>query len=132
VNDKPHIEYYNMGQWPLFVGFTTSEKAFKREMKRLQVSIPFIPNERSTAAAHYLERGGDLTVIITMRPCKGKPVEQIAGLLAHEAVHVAQQLWENIGESKPGREAEAYLVQMITQCCLQDALKTNRVRKEAP
>lgn len=133
MTDKAHINYFNMGPWPVYVGFTTSEKAFKREMKRLKVDgVPFIMNDHSNASAHYLTHEGDLTVIITMQPVGDRPVEQVAGLIAHEAVHVAQELWDNIGERNPGREAEAYLVQMITQCCLQDALKTGRSRKEAP
>ena len=35
-------------------------------------------------------------------------------------------------EDQPGKEAEAYFVQMITQCCLQVALDTGRERKETP
>lgn len=129
------VEYYGMGQWPIFVGFTTSRKAFKREMKRLSVSPcpEFLVNDRSNAATHFFTHEGQTTCIITMnKPEANRPVEQVAGMIAHEAVHVAQELWENVGEREPGKEAEAYLVQMITQCCLQDALETGRSRKEAP
>lgn len=132
--DEPCIAYFGMGPWPIYVGFTDSPKAFRKEMKRLKVANPpeFILNSHSNATAHTLEFEGSLTTIITMEPAKGKPVEQVAALIAHEAVHVAQQLWEHIGEDRPGREAEAYLVQMVTQCCLEVALATGRERKEQP
>lgn len=131
---EPHISYYGMGPWPMYLGFTTSPKAFKREMKRLAVEdhSPFVANDHSNATTHHLMHGGMLTCIITLRGHKAFNVEQVAALIAHEATHVAQQLWESIGEREPGREAEAYLVQMITQCCLQDALGTGRERKERP
>jgi len=131
---EPHISYYGMGQWPIYVGFTKSPKAFRKEMKRLKVSNPpsFLANDHSNAATHFLVHEGKTTCIITMHPPGDRPIEQVAGIIAHEAVHVAQELWDNIGEREPGKEAEAYLVQMITQCCLQDALDTGRCRKEAP
>lgn len=135
MSDDPAIEYFNMGPWPIYVGFTTSRKAFRKEMKRLNV-VPapdFIANDHSHATAHYFTApNGGLTCIITMEKPGKRPIEQIAGLIAHEAVHVAQQLWENIGEAKPGDEAEAYLVQMITQCCLQTAFATGRQRRSTP
>jgi len=134
MTDAPCIAYYGMGQWPIYVGFTQSPKAFRKEMKRLAISNPpeFLGSTHANATTHVLERNGTLTCIITFGKTKGRPVEQIAGLIAHEAVHVAQELWAAIGEHKPGAEAEAYLVQMITQCCLQDALDTGRERKEYP
>ncbi|WP_088183957.1 hypothetical protein [Sphingobium sp. Z007] len=135
MSDEPHITYYGMGAWPIYVGFTTSEKAFKKEMKRLNVSPPpnFLGSATANATTHMLEKGDALTCVITMqKPGKERPVEQLAGLLAHEAVHVAQALWRSIGERDPGDEAEAYLVQMITQCCMQDALGTGRCRSERP
>lgn len=135
MSDEPHITYFNMGQWPLFVGFTTSKKAFTKEIKRLAVPrpVPFMGSGLASATTHYFVKDGTTTCIITMAKFgKKKPVEQIAGLIAHEAVHVAQELWCAIGEKEPGREAEAYLVQMITQCCLQEALDTGRCQKGAP
>lgn len=135
MSDRPEISYYSMGAWPFYVGFTMSPKAFKKEMKRLAIDDPpsFLGSTHANATTHILEKGGTLTCIITMeKQGKDRPIEQIAGLLAHEAVHVVQELWHNIGERSPGSEAEAYLVQMITQCCLQDALGTGRVRSSYP
>lgn len=38
----------------------------------------------------------------------------IAGICAHEAVHVWQYIKEHIGEESPGMEQEAYAIQAIT------------------
>lgn len=133
--DAPCIDYFSMGPWPIYVGFTMSAKAFRKEMRRLEINPapPMVSNSHSNATTHFLTAPDNgLTAIIAMPKPKGRSPEQIAGLLAHEAVHVAQELWENIGERRPGAEAEAYFVQMITQCCLQIALDTGRTRKEAP
>jgi len=131
---EPHITYFNMGPWPIYVGFTQSKKAFAKEMKRLGIAgNPFIANDHSTATMHTLESASDhgLTCIIAMRKMKASP-EQVAALIAHEAVHIAQRLWANIGETKPGWEAEAYLVQMIVQCCLQEINKSGLERATSP
>lgn len=133
MTDEPHIPYFNMGQWPLFVGFTTSRKAFAREVKRLgNPTVKFLASDHSSATMHTFVEDGSTVCIIAMEKPAGRSNEQVAGMIAHEAVHVAQELWARIGEREPGREAEAYLVQMIVQCCLQEAWKTGRVRKDRP
>lgn len=134
MTDEPAITYFNMGPWPLYVGFTTSRRAFRAEMKRLKINepTPFHASTKANATAHNFVKDGETTVIITMDKPGKRSVEQVAGLIAHEAVHVAQSLWRDIGEESPGREAEAYLVQQITQCCLQEALKTGRTQKVNP
>lgn len=132
---EAHIEYFGMGPWPIYVGFTTSRKAFKKEMTRLKITPcpDFVTSSHANATTHFLTSPDNgLTAIIAMQKPVGRSPEQIAGLVAHEAVHVAQSLWENIGERTPGHEAEAYLVQMITQCCLQQVMKTGRVRRTEP
>lgn len=132
--DEPHIAYFNMGPWPFYCGFTTSKKAFAKEMERLGVDPvpPFFGAAHANATVHYLEKDGCPTMIVTMVKPGKRSTEQVAGLLAHEATHVVQELWAQLGEREPGREAEAYLVQMIVQCCLQIVYKTGRVRKSEP
>lgn len=135
MSDEPAITYFGMGPWPLYVGFTTSRKAFRNETSRLGMkNVKFHGGDNSMAAAttHYFTYEGARTFIITMDKPGKRSVEQVAGLIAHEAIHIAQHLWEAIGEENPGREAEAYLVQQITQCCLQEALKTGRTQKVEP
>jgi preprotein translocase subunit Sec63 len=130
---EPHIQYFDMGPWPVYLGFTKSKKAFAKEMKRLDVSgVEFLATDHSSATTHMLRAGGVQTYIIAMGSTKGRSIQQIASLIAHEAAHVAQDMWEQLGEKSPGKEAEAYLIQHIVQCILQVALKTRRKRKVAP
>lgn len=108
-----------MGPWPVYVGFTTNPKTFKREMKRLGVkNNPMIKNDHSDATTHYLtNKEGKLCCIIALRkPKKRHSKEQIAAIIAHEATHVVQQMQENLGSL--GIEAEAYIIQYIVQSCL--------------
>ena len=42
--------------------------------------------------------------------------EQQLALLCHEAVHIAQDYFERIGEDKPAMEEQAYVIQSIFQC----------------
>lgn len=125
MNDEPHITYFNMGPWPIYVGFTKCPEAFSKEMARLKIDDINFVNSGANATMHAFRKGGggDLTCIITLAT-SGKNRACVAALIAHEAVHVAQELWDSIGEHNPGREAESYLIQMITQCCLEELWKT--------
>jgi hypothetical protein len=115
------------------VGFTTSDDAFQREMKRLKVREPggYI-NPNANATTHYLTgSNGDRTTIVCIEPpSKKRSKEQYAALVAHEATHVVQDMRERLGDL--GHEAEAYLVQQIVQEGLQKAWKTNRVTRRKP
>jgi len=113
------VHYFHMGAYPVYLGFCTDPAAFAKEVKRLKVDAdtPFLVRASAKATLHAFERKGELNFIVCMDP-KGITQEQIAALLAHEAVHAAQMLWEHIGETRPGEEAEAYLVQYIVQRCL--------------
>lgn len=46
---------------------------------------------------------------------KKRPIEQVYGLIVHEAVHVWQRIVEHIGEHKPSDEFMAYGIQTIAQ-----------------
>jgi hypothetical protein len=132
--DRPCIEYLPLGPYPGYVGFTTSPRAFQRELRRLKIreSVSFV-NAGAGATTHFLERDGQTTTIIAIPPpSKDRPFEQYAGLVAHEAMHAVQEIWRGMGEKEPGDECEAYLLQMIVQSCLQVAYKTGRERRLAP
>lgn len=127
------VHYINTGPWPGYIGFTTSADAFAREMRRLKVKEPnnFTKNERSNAATHFFSNHGASLAIICMEPfSRRRSKEQYAALLAHEAVHVIQEMRSNLGEL--GSEAEAYLVQQIVQEGLQRAWATGRTTRKVP
>jgi hypothetical protein len=130
---EPHIDYCHMGPWPIYVGFTTSKKAFAKEMKRLDLGkVDFLARSSANATTHHLHAEDGAPCCVITLDKTGGAIEQIASMIAHEAVHVAQYAFEQFGEENPGRESEAYFVQHIVQFCLQIALDTGRVRKSAP
>jgi hypothetical protein len=141
-DDKPHIEYINMGPWPLYVGFTTCEKSFKKEMARLCPSeeVAFLGSAHANATAHYFTKPGELlTVIVAMEPkVKRRSVESYAGLIAHEVCHIIQQMRDQLISDRStcteglGIEAEAYLQQYLTQEMLAIALDTGRRNRVRP
>lgn len=137
----PYVEYFHMGPWHIFVGFTTSPFDFEREMARLGIEgekfVGGAGTNHAAATTHMLEhpKFSHMVCIITLADSHKHSIAQVAALLAHEATHVAQALWRYIGERQPGEEAEAYLVQYVTQCCLNAVLtarKAKRKRKAKP
>lgn len=137
-DDEPHIYYMNLGPWPYFVGFTMSPKELRKEFKRLDIAgdHPFIANEQSHASTHFLRfKGGAACAIIAMpKPKKmGRSRECYAALIAHEAMHVVQDMQRELAQGASlGQEAEAYLIQQIVQECLQRAYKTGLVIAREP
>lgn len=126
------VRYFNTGPWPFYIGFTTCPDAFAREMRRLKIKEPVRAlNERAAATTHFLfNHDTSMAIVVMPRATRGKSKEQYAALLAHEAVHVAQEMRERLGDL--GHEGEAYLVQQIVQEGLQLAWATNRVVRKEP
>lgn len=128
----PKVHYLHPGPFPVHIGFTTDERAFNREVRRLGIEgdVPFLASEIASATTHYFRNShGSLCCIITMPPYgDDKSREQYAALLAHEALHVVQQMRELNAGDPFDRETEAYLLQMIVQDCLQIAWGSNNVR----
>lgn len=129
------VEYLHPGQWPVHIGFTTSETAFNEEMNRLKIPGDTRPSfVTSDAAMHTFERNGSLLFIICMKPTgRRHSKEQVASLVAHEAIHVVQHMERELYVN--GRfddENAAYLLQHIVQHCLQHMWNTKRERSVEP
>lgn len=104
-------------QAPFYYGLCTTEKGFLREVKRLKVPSPpnWVLNEWSDATTHFLELDGKVSAIVCIRNFEGKPVEQVYGLLVHEASHIWQEIKRLMGEGSPSAEFEAYSIQRVSQ-----------------
>lgn len=130
------MHYIHTGPWPVFVGFTTSEKAFAAEMKRLGVdeNIQFSAHSRAGATTHYLVKDRHLCCIITIEPYSRRVSREVyAALVAHEAMHVVQEMQRELNKGKSlGDEAEAYMIQQIVQEILRIAWGSNMVRRTEP
>lgn len=123
------MHWFNSGQWPCYIGFTTNRTAWRNECKRLGLGrLPFVVGH-GNAMCRTIEgnRGGLMVVITAVKPSKRVSWEAYAAMIAHEAVHAMQFIKERYSANEPlGVETEAYLVQYITQECLQVAYNTGR------
>lgn len=91
----------------------TTEKQYLSAAKGLGVASPFpFLSPGAIATNHTFENtGSGIVCIVCMLIDKKRPMALTAALLAHEAVHIKQELMKNIGEETPGAEIEAYAVQ---------------------
>lgn len=128
----PQIRYIDMGCWPYHVAFTPDPAEFDREMRRLKIKDQRALNHRADATTHFLVHDGHSPIAIIVLPYPKSRVfkEQYAAMLAHEAVHVIQDMRDQLGEL--GCEAEAYIAQQIVQEGLQQAWKTGRSKRVRP
>lgn len=130
------LRYLNMGPWPVFVGITACEKTFQAEMKRLKIeNIQFLGHSNAGATTHSFVNHSSLCCIIAIVPFSPQQnsKEQYAALLAHEAMHVIQEMRNELAGGKYlGDEAEAYLMQQIVQDGLQFLWKSSKVSRTEP
>lgn len=108
-----------MGPWPTQVGLCTDPADWLRFLKRHGLD-PAMPMLTGNATTHdiYNEKTYDQMVIIAIGKYKSHRREVVAGLIAHEALHVVEFMRHLQNGETLGSEAEAYLVQHITLHCL--------------
>jgi hypothetical protein len=97
-----------------------SERPYLKVVKKFNIKEPnrWVTEGKGATCHHFYNQAtnkdGILSMaIVCMQVQKGNSYNQIASLLAHEAVHVAQNMFDDMGEEKPGREVEAYCIQRI-------------------
>lgn len=91
------------------------EKAM-RLARRLGASVTFV--ERAHAQTNGFDSGDDLVCFVLLE-AEVRDADQLAALMAHEAVHVSQIVLDHFGEDEPGEETRAYLVQGVTHALLE-------------
>ena len=83
---------------------------------KMPLGTPYLSSARADATVHFFDnQRGDSVAVVALGDTTGRSGVEVAGLLVHEAVHIWQTHRENIGETHPGREQEAYAVQGIAQ-----------------
>ena len=109
------VLWLDQGWQPVFIGFCPTKKAWKREMKRMGLKDE--PYLATAGRTDTFTMKGKTCIIVSLAEGVEDGVTriQIAGLLAHEAVHVWQNIQKDIGETAPGVEMEACSVQAIFQ-----------------
>jgi hypothetical protein len=103
---------------PINLIFTHSKKRLKKLFRKFGIAEREADRLRANATTTFLEATGsdeDDIFIVYMQPCLEWSAAQDAGLLAHEATHIAQDYLASLGEDKPSPEFEAYIVGFVTQ-----------------
>lgn len=91
------------------------EKAL-RLAGRLGASVTLL--DGAHAQANGFDDGEDLVCLVLLE-VEVRDADQLAALMAHEAVHVSQMILDHVGEDEPGEETRAYLVQGVTLALLE-------------
>ena len=86
-----------------------------RLARRLGASVTFV--ESAHAQTNGFDSGDNLVCFVLLE-AEVRDADQLAALMAHEAVHVSQIILDHFGEDEPGEETRAYLVQNITYALL--------------
>lgn len=73
--------------------------------------------EGAYGQVHELERGQRCLLVVCLRT-QSRKIEEIAGILAHEATHCFQAIARYMNEHTPSKELQAYAIQMITLALL--------------
>lgn len=117
------IKYLPRGMFPVWIGFISTEKEYKKEMNRLGLGTEynFMATDHSDATLHSgIDNSGRYILALCISEDKinvRTPIE-CAGLMAHEATHAWQRVRDYIGEEKT-LETEAYFIQYVTQFFLE-------------
>lgn len=111
------VVWLDRGWQPAFIGFCPSETAWNHAMRHLGCTGEPYPDSAGRCSTFEKKDGiGGLTIIVTLGPAAEHATElEIAGLICHEATHAWQFVRENMGETEPSKEFEAYSVQAIFQ-----------------
>ncbi|MFC0478977.1 hypothetical protein ACFFHG_02945 [Gellertiella hungarica] len=118
---KNRVVWLDRGWQPVSIGFCPSEKAWRREMKRLGCKGEAYPSSDGRCTRFEASKSNSECIIVTLRDGaeRDHSLVEVAGLLVHEATHVWQFIIESIGEGKPSAELEAYSMQAIVQALMQ-------------
>lgn len=107
--------YIDMGSWFCYLCFCFNQKEFEKETKRLTGKpMQFLPGKNTYGDMFEAksERTNHPLYIISVSP-RITTIDGVAGVIAHEASHVADRIFAYIGEEKVGTETRAYLIQHI-------------------
>lgn len=113
--------WFDGGPLPFKLCFAANAEAWKIaiEQMKLDPEVEEYPSNSGRCTTFNVAVWSELTAVITINRRKGVSMDQIAGLIAHEMTHVAQQLarymfpYDDL--ARLDAETEAYLIQWGTQ-----------------
>lgn len=122
---------------PVYWALCVTEEDFEAECLHLNLKAREVPmalrgSTKAGATTHTFHNGADGTVAcIIYMPDAGRALNEVHALLVHEAMHVYQTILEEMGESSPGQEVEAYTVQHLCQALFDSWEEQTAVKKPA-
>lgn len=140
MKNDTFIEYLDTAMLPCYIGFTSVEKKFKREMKRLGIDDygkSYLKDSRACATTWELTKGGVTTIIVCMSQEREPDDNRLIGLVAHEALHTLDHIVAACREESKADEFRAYIIQWLVQKFLliykdewEEAKKAKRKKKK--
>lgn len=108
------VKYINSPIFPVYLGICDNAEAWHKHMRYLRIS-PSPEFSGTSGQCTTFESKGQLIVIISVdsEKLKDKPMFIKYEILAHEASHAADFIFEYVGEKHPGAETKAYVQQWI-------------------
>jgi hypothetical protein len=94
-----------------------NKKQYKKAMKHLGIpkqDRPEFAFDKDAVVYTFDKPDGSIVCVVCME-IMDKPINQIHGLLVHEAVHIWQKTRDYLNENYPSSEFEAYSIQAISQ-----------------
>ena len=92
--------------------------------RKLKQNKQAFPKSGAVCKLFSNTKHNDCCVVVSVaHSAQTKELPVVAGLLAHEAVHVWQEYAASIGEHTPGMEQEAYAVQAVFQTLFTEYLE---------
>lgn len=110
-----HSDLYisrNLFYSPIYVAFIPDEDAWKKELRRLKVTSQPYPNTNGRTT-YFTSRDDKTICLVTVNERCDEDYIVAASVLAHETVHVVEEIFREIGEDKPSEEFRAYLTQTV-------------------
>lgn len=108
--NKRHLEFYALPPYPVQFAVIQDEIALKAFYKHLKVPSKKQMFSTDTCQTFIFGKINEEAAWLALYfPNK----ELGLSVLVHECMHIVQQVWEMIGETKRGLEAEAYLLQGV-------------------
>lgn len=104
---------------PFYLCIVFSEEAYYQEMESAEVHRKhhgaWIGEGSHGTCSFERNKYGNLICIVSFDINPERTPIQIAGLMVHEACHVVDRYFREIGESRPDEEHRAYSTQWIAQ-----------------
>jgi hypothetical protein len=117
------VVWCDHGWIPYHYGFCPDEVAWKMEMRRLGVTLPYPSSDGACTHFEKSDRDGDACSIVTINHKKRKR-QNVTTLIVHESMHIWRRMREEMGEETPSSEFEAYTMQNVVHHLLTAYEKT--------